>query len=360
MKNVLNSNKMIQTKFNNMLNIPNKFVILVTIICLTIFQIINNNELNDIEKIYSESKNIRSENFNANENPILKFIKEKNVFRQSKYFKSDEENSLIRKGGDSYTCTTDTNCQSLNTCVNGKCKHLGFFPIKPRIIWGSVVLLFFLSLASGVGIGGGGLIIPVIIIIWNFYFYQAVPLSQALTFTNSFISFIFHLFERHPKKKTLTIDFSLGSLIIPGLLLGTTAGVFINNLFDGVLLTIILSLILIALAVKTSFKAVAMYKNEMKKQKDKEEKPQLEQSLITTSSDVNNNEDKLEIEGIKEINDQKMNVNQDDKRINYLDTLTNTRTKSGENNSINRKISDASEEEIEEINVNLFVYFILN
>lgn len=159
-------------------------------------------------------------------------------------------------------CETNFDCLDMNSCVNGECVHNDFFPLTLRTIVGFIILFFGLCLCSAVGLGGGGLILPTLILVFNFYSHQAIPISKTIIFSNSFISFLFHLSEKHPRKNSIAVDYSIGACIIPGLLIGTIFGVFLNKLLRGILLTCLLSLLLFILAIRVSLKAFGLIKYE--------------------------------------------------------------------------------------------------
>ena len=162
------------------------------------------------------------------------------------------------------TCEKDSDCKYMNSCTEEvrQCYHDSFFPLQLRGVIGLILLILGLSLSSAVGLGGGTLLIPILILEMNFYTHQAIPISKTLIFSNAFITYLFQINERHPTKNKISIDYSTGTFIIPGLLMGSVMGVVLNKLLNGIFLTFLLSIILVLLSVKTGYKAYEIYLKE--------------------------------------------------------------------------------------------------
>ena len=151
-------------------------------------------------------------------------------------------------------CITDADCYSLNTCINNTCTHDGVLPFTLRGVIGLIILILALTISSSVGMGGGGLVLPTLILVLNFYSHQAIPLSKAIIFCNTVIGFIMHVTKRHPNKNAISIDYNVGLISIPSLLHGSTIGVQLNHLIKGSLLTIILSICLVVMASRVIYR----------------------------------------------------------------------------------------------------------
>lgn len=147
------------------------------------------------------------------------------------------------------TCSSDSDCLELNTCTNKICIHDGLFPLFLKSIIGMLLLTVGLLLSTSVGMGGGGLILPILILVMNFYSHQAIPLSKSIVFCNTLISFFMHVRQKD------SINYNLALLCLPSILIGSTIGVKINNLIHGVFLITILSFCLIIISGRIVYKA---------------------------------------------------------------------------------------------------------
>jgi hypothetical protein len=63
-----------------------------------------------------------------------------------------------------FECYTDANCDILNECIDNKCIHKEFFPYTAREVMGGLLIMVGSALSNAGGIGGGGLIIPILIL----------------------------------------------------------------------------------------------------------------------------------------------------------------------------------------------------
>ena len=117
---------------------------------------------------------------------------------------------------------------------------IGFF----GIILGS-------ALSNAGGIGGGGLLIPLLILVFNFYTHEAIPISKLMIFAGAVTSFILGFRQKHPFRESITIDYNIPFLLVPMLLFGTMVGVTLNKVTPPWVILISLTLILVINTYKT-------------------------------------------------------------------------------------------------------------
>jgi uncharacterized membrane protein YfcA len=118
---------------------------------------------------------------------------------------------------------------------------------------GLVMFFILLGLANIGGIGGGGLIIPICIAMFGTTTRQAIALSNSTIFFGSFTRFFFFsIFDKNPDDagKTL-IDYSITSVMLPMVLIGSYAGILVSILLPEVAMTAILTILLISLTYST-------------------------------------------------------------------------------------------------------------
>ena len=85
------------------------------------------------------------------------------------------------------------------------------------------------ALAAGGGLGGGGIFVPVLILVLSLSPKEAVPISQAMIFGGSLVNLVMNYRSRHPVVKTRPlIDYDAVLILEPLMLLGTTFGVMLN------------------------------------------------------------------------------------------------------------------------------------
>ena len=115
------------------------------------------------------------------------------------------------------------------------------------------------ALSNAGGIGGGGLLIPILIIELKFSATEAIPISKLMIFTGALTSFILSLKNKHPYRDVSALDINIGGLLIPSLLFGTMVGVTLNKTMPPSLILISLTFVLIINTYKTLMKYIIIY-----------------------------------------------------------------------------------------------------
>lgn len=87
----------------------------------------------------------------------------------------------------------DTDCPSFPyyLCQRKICVHKGIFPIYRSEFFGVLTLTFLIALANVGGVGGGGLIIPIIMAMFSFSTKEAIAISGFTIFTGSVARFFY-------------------------------------------------------------------------------------------------------------------------------------------------------------------------
>jgi hypothetical protein len=142
----------------------------------------------------------------------------------------------------------------------GKVGECPFFSLELGLTTGLIAVCALLS--AGGGIGGGALFIPIYLIVYGLTAHQAVPLSKITIFGLAIGGFTVLYSKRHPYKDAPLIDYDLTMLLIPGILLGTIAGVYLNVIFPAFVIVISLVVLLTYTSYKTWRKSFQLYKEE--------------------------------------------------------------------------------------------------
>lgn len=102
---------------------------------------------------------------------------------------------------------TNTTCTSDNDCLNSKfvcakpemvCRPKSLFPLSRFDLIGTFGAFIACALAAGGGLGGGGLLVPLYMIVLGQDPHDAIPLSKATIFGNAIASFIVNIQKKHP------------------------------------------------------------------------------------------------------------------------------------------------------------------
>jgi uncharacterized membrane protein YfcA len=119
-----------------------------------------------------------------------------------------------------------------------------------------------LLLAAGGGIGGGGILVPVLILVGQFSPKEAVPLTNICILGGSISNCAFNMMKRHPffdkpppPDYTVIdrprIDYDIVLVMEPMTIAGAVLGSLINKILPGYVLTILLFVVLGAMSIKT-------------------------------------------------------------------------------------------------------------
>lgn len=128
-----------------------------------------------------------------------------------------------------------------------------------------IVFSIVMALANVAGIGGGGIAIPILIAFFFFTTKTAIAISSFSIFLTTFARFIMNFKEKHPDKaNVVVIDYDLVTIMMPTNLAGAQIGALILVVFPSIIIQIILTLTLLALAIQSVFKAIEITKKENK------------------------------------------------------------------------------------------------
>ena len=102
---------------------------------------------------------------------------------------------------------------------------------------GLLLICTIVALANIGGIGGGALLIPIYVLIFDFTIGGAIPLSKAAIVSGAFTNFICSYDNRLKNNINIfMIDYKLVSFIVPLILGGTMVGVMCMKMFPALLI----------------------------------------------------------------------------------------------------------------------------
>nr|XP_027189070.1 sulfite exporter TauE/SafE family protein 3-like isoform X4 [Cicer arietinum] len=167
--------------------------------------------------------------------------------------------------------------------------HSGYEHIWPdmefgwNIIVGTLIGIFGAAFGSVGGVGGGGIFVPMLILIIGFDPKSATAISKCMVTGAAISSVFFNLKLRHPTLDIPMIDYDLVLLNAPVIILGISIGVVISVVFADWMITVLLIIIFIVTSMKAFLKGLDTWKKEtiMKKEAIK-----LLESTATSSGEV--------------------------------------------------------------------------
>ena len=110
--------------------------------------------------------------------------------------------------------------------------------------WASAFCFIGGIVSAAGGVGGGGLYVPVLILLGGLSSQAAVPVSTAIIFGNAFASLAFNAEMRHPTADRPLIDLQVVLLLEPPTLTGAAMGVLLNRVLPASVAFVLLVLIL--------------------------------------------------------------------------------------------------------------------
>lgn len=93
-----------------------------------------------------------------------------------------------------------------------------------------------MALAVMSGIGGGGIIVPLLMIFYKLDTKEAVAVSGFTILTGSITRYIITFNDRHPLKDATCIDYGITNVMLPTVLIGSIVGVFFNLLLPAIII----------------------------------------------------------------------------------------------------------------------------
>jgi uncharacterized membrane protein YfcA len=136
------------------------------------------------------------------------------------------------------------------------------FPLEQVEIWGTAVLTILMALAVMSGIGGGGIIVPLLTMFYNLETKAAIAVSGFTILTGSITRFLTTFSDKHPSKDAVCIDYGITNVMLPTVLVGSISGVFFNLALPPIAIQLSLTGLLLFLTVQSFGKFRQIYAKE--------------------------------------------------------------------------------------------------
>ena len=105
---------------------------------------------------------------------------------------------------------------------------------------GLFITIVALTFSNSGGVGGGGIIIPIVLFFYGFDIKSAIGISNAGNFVAAMYRYILNLNKTHPLKKGtgVLVDYNIAIVMLPSIVVGVMAGGIVNSAFPDVYLAI--------------------------------------------------------------------------------------------------------------------------
>ena len=146
------------------------------------------------------------------------------------------------------------------------CEHKEVFPVLTMEIVGLLLLPVLLAFASAGGVGGGLVIVPIAVSLFQFSSKEAIAVSILLVLETAVIRFFFFsCWKKHPEVVERTeIDYNTVRMVYPLFLIGSYVGVIAYMLISPFWIAILVFILLGTLSVHMIFTSIKKYKEETK------------------------------------------------------------------------------------------------
>ena len=163
----------------------------------------------------------------------------------------------------SHTYAANT-IQAVHRYLKTSHHHKPLLPLDNTDKLGFFFATLGLMIAAGGGIGGGGVLVPIYILVMKFSPKHAIPLSNITVFGGAMANTVLNVRKRHPLADRPLVDWDLILVMEPLTIAGALIGAFLNKLLPEAMLVISLVALLSFTAYETLKKAVRMYRVETK------------------------------------------------------------------------------------------------
>lgn len=140
--------------------------------------------------------------------------------------------------------------------------HKDLFPMDSSDVWGTILVTLGLMIAASGGIGGGGMLVPLYILVMGFHPKNAIALSNFTIVGSSVTNIIMNLSKRHPDADRPLVDWDLILVMEPLTMAGAISGAFASKLLPDWLLTIMLVILLAFTTYETLKKGLSQFTKE--------------------------------------------------------------------------------------------------
>jgi len=179
--------------------------------------------------------------------------------------------AFICKDGACVECEVSRDCGEHFKCEEGTYGRRLCIPrdLQKQWHWGEVICTILICLtailSAAAGMGGGGVYVPLLLLVLGLSTKEAVPLSQAMIVGGATVNVFMFCGQRHPNyPRRPKIDYDVIMMMNPGLAGGVTLGVMAHLISPQWLIVFVLLVTLVISLHKTLTKGLQQWKKESK------------------------------------------------------------------------------------------------
>jgi len=141
-------------------------------------------------------------------------------------------------------------------------QHKPLLPFTTRDFYGTLLIGLGLMIAASGGVGGGGILVPLLILVLEFHPKYAIPLSNFTILGSSLMNMVINTYKRHPEVDRPLVDWDLILVMEPLTMAGAIVGALVGKVLPDWILVTLLVLLLAQTSYTTLDKAISQYRKE--------------------------------------------------------------------------------------------------
>ncbi|CAD8191819.1 unnamed protein product [Paramecium pentaurelia] len=161
-----------------------------------------------------------------------------------------------------HPCTLQSECVSLYNCIDGICTHKNFFPPTFSESIGMLSIAIFTGFASLAGIGGGGVVVSLMTMFFNYSQKEALLGVFLPIFGAALGNFLNLAQQLDPQTKTPVVKMRSAIVACPAMIIGSMVGLILNKILPAFFLISILQYFLFLSCQKFYKTALKEWNNE--------------------------------------------------------------------------------------------------
>ncbi|CAD8198468.1 unnamed protein product [Paramecium pentaurelia] len=161
-----------------------------------------------------------------------------------------------------HPCTFQSECVSLYNCIDGICTHKNFFPPTFPELIGMLSIAIFTGFASLAGIGGGGVVVSLMTMFFNYSQKEALLGVFLPIFGAALGNFINLAQQEDPQTKSPVVKIRSGIVVCPAMIIGSMVGLILNKILPEFFLISILQYFLFFSCKQFYITALKEWNNE--------------------------------------------------------------------------------------------------
>ena len=136
------------------------------------------------------------------------------------------------------------------------------WPLTKNNLVTFILAAVIVMVAAGAGIGGGGILVPMFILVSGFHARYAIPLSNVTILGSAVSNILWNSQRRHPTADRYLVDWGVVNVMEPMTMAGAIFGALLNKLLPQWITLVLLAVVLGCVSVKTYFSGLQRWEKE--------------------------------------------------------------------------------------------------